>query len=169
MKPIVREGDMISTTLNIHDDKLIKIDRLSREMKKKKRDVIVLLLMRAMSDNRVFRGRFRSVRYQPAAGKEKWNCFHVNFREDEYEYFIDLRKFFKCSVSYILALAVEEYMGEFLEKKDEPMNNYHRYKDYVMHCEKPEGVISWRLYWGFPEEELKKIVRVSRTVAYKSR
>jgi hypothetical protein len=68
-------------------------------------------------------------------------------REDRYEYWLDLRKLLKMSVSLILAYAVKRFPGK-------PMNinstdNY-LCKYYIIMKEVIDSVIVWKFICGFP-------------------
>jgi hypothetical protein len=148
---------MIATTLNIHRDVLTQIKDTSILFDKAQREIIVLLLMRMMRNHYKFRKMFCTVKYQRKDVKTNWRCFHIKFREDENEFFVDMRKFCKISVSYLLAIAVNKYLDELIESFDKPVDNYHRFKDYVLLHEEVEGVFSWRIYWGFPYDHLNTL------------
>jgi hypothetical protein len=138
----------MKTTLNIHADTLKKITRAARIKGVSRNNLIIMLLKKTMDDptNAVRLGKL--VRYQKRASPGDWNAFHVYLREYEYEYFLDLRKLLKMSVSLILAIAVKRYL-KTPTKTSFHGDNY-LYKDYVVLGEKIQGLISWRFIWGFP-------------------
>ena len=155
---------MLSTTINMHRDILIKIKEAAIRLDKSQRDIIVLLLMRIMRDHCKIMNEFTAVKYQPNDIREKWHCFHIKFKHDEYEYFIDLRKVCKCSVSLCIAIAVERYIDELTQKIKIGVDNYTRFSNYVLRHKVIEGVYCWYLYWGFPEKYLKRInIKKNRT------
>jgi hypothetical protein len=89
----------------------------------------------------------RRVKYQERQRPEEWLTFHLQVREDEYEYLLDLRKLCKMSVSLLLAYAVRKYLGRVLETIG--TDNY-QFKNYLIIRDIFNGVICWRLFWGFP-------------------
>lgn len=89
----------------------------------------------------------RMVQYQERKGKDNWHTFHLYLREDDYEYFLDLRKLFKMSVSLILAFAVKKFLNRSIGKIN--TDNY-TYRNYVVIRELINGIVSWRLLWGWP-------------------
>ncbi len=98
------------------------------------------------------------VKYQPDDVKKNWHCFHIRFREDEYEFFTDLRNVCKYSVSYLLAKAVALYLDEIGDIDGEKsVDNYRLFRNYVLHHEVVEGIISLHSYWGYPEKHLKTL------------
>ena len=141
---------MIYTTLNIHKGVFEKISAAAEKLNKSKREIIVLLLMKLMGDYNSFRFRFSAVAYQPDADEDSWHCFHINFREHEYEYFTDLRKLTKFSVSFLLRIAVYRYLDKLTESFDEPTDNYLMFKDYTVLHKDIDGFLVWTFIWGAP-------------------
>ena len=149
---------MVTTTLNVRADILSIVSGIALRLELSRRDVIVLLLMKIMRDHRRFRRGFGTVQYQPDNIMENWRCVHIRLREDENEYFVDLRKICKRSVSLLLAIAVDKYITELLTDEGFKINDHVRFCNYVLYGEIVDGdIISWRLYWGFPVDELKTL------------
>ena len=145
---------MIQTTLNMHIAVLEKIAGVATALNTSKRDIVVRLLRKTMRDVGRFKHRFRTVKYQPDDAGGNWHCFHICFRDDENEYFVDLRKLCKYSVSHLLAIAVNRYIHELIQN---PMNNYTDFCDYYLFHEIVEGIKSWRFYWGYPEKTIERL------------
>ena len=149
---------MVATTLNIHVDILTKITHAALKLRKSRKEIIILLLKRMMKDQRVLGGGFSTVKYQEDDEKEYWRTFHIRFREDDNEFFVDLRKISKFSVSCLLAIAVKRYLGTLIEDlKNGNVDNYSSFKNYVLRRDVVDGIISWHFYWGYPEKHLKTL------------
>ena len=149
---------MLSTTLNIHVDVLAKITQEAARIKKSRKFVIIQLFMHIMKNYQLFMRGFSTVKYQPDDVKKNWHCFHIRFREDENEFFVDLRKVCKFSVSYLLAKAVDLYLDKLWEEDGERcVDNYRLFSNYVLHHEVVDGINSLHLYWGYPEKHLKTL------------
>jgi hypothetical protein len=144
---------LIKTTVYMHNEILSKIIKITGNNKKLRSSIIISFLKRVMKDNKNMVKLFRSVKYQDSDKKENWKTIHVSFREDDYEYFIDMRKLYKMSVSLIVSYAVKKYffeimnklIGKFLSDNNHP-NNY-LLADHIV-----DGIVCWRLYWGFPPD-----------------
>lgn len=89
------------------------------------------------------------VRYQKRDETGNWRHLHLTLRPDEYEFFLDLRKVFKFSVSSLVAYAVEKYLEEIVKKLSKGSDNY-RYKNYMFQRFIVDGVICWIFSWGIP-------------------
>ena len=145
---------MIETTLNIHIDTLGMINKISSVRKISRNKVIKSLLKKFMSKELNSFSFNKCVKYQDSDSKENWHKFHIILDTDEYEFFIDLRKFFKKSVSAIVAYAVKKYFKDMIK-----LNNTDKYlfKNYVIIKETINNVITWKIYWGYPEK-MEKIL-----------
>jgi hypothetical protein len=149
---------MPDTTINIHEDIYTRISAAAVKLDTSRRDIIIRLLMRMMKNNSTPRRGFTTVKYQPGDATGRWHPFHICYKNDENEFSVDLRKFSKYSVSFILAIAVEKYLDQLTgDANEKGMYNYTGFSNYVIYREVVEGIISWRLYWGYPPEELKSL------------
>jgi len=136
----------METTLNI-DPGIMKKITLAAEAKKISRAELIIILLNNVMDNTnkpYFLGKM--VKYQKRRSHNEWHRFHIDLRPDEYEFFLDLRKLLKMSVSLILAYAVEKYLQLILRKATD--NYLHR--NYLMIRESINGIKCWKLYWGYP-------------------
>jgi hypothetical protein len=112
------------------------------------RSEVVIKLIKKVMDDIENPGRMgQMIQYQKRRKPGNWHKFHLSLREDEYEYFLDLRKLKKMSVSLILAYAVEKFLNEFMRKKG--TDNY-RYNNYIIAKELMDNIICWKFIWGFP-------------------
>ncbi|MBN1534236.1 MAG: hypothetical protein JXA20_16305 [Spirochaetes bacterium] len=99
-----------------------------------------------------------SIEYQKSNPSERWNHFHIVLSEKEYEYFIDMRKLCKRSVSFLVALSVNKYIEEVIAEltniKTEKTDNY-QFLSYILIGERIDNVISWRIYWDLPRKGMR--------------
>jgi hypothetical protein len=123
---------MTATTINMHMSVHEKISDTAKYLSTSQRDI--------------------AVKYQDDDLKENWHCFHVKLSDDEYDFFIDLRKFYRLSVSRLLALAVKKYLSQVIsEFKMKLVDNYVYFKHYDLNYEVGDGYIAWKIYWRTPE------------------
>jgi hypothetical protein len=111
-----------------------------------------------MRDIERLQGGFTLVRYQTRDNLKRWHCFSISLREDENEFFTDLRKLSKLSVSYLVAIAVERYLDELL-KEGESRHNYTIFTHYAVGQRTEAGIICWELYWGDPVDTPKAVTQ----------
>jgi hypothetical protein len=137
----------METTLNIRMDILEKIVCAAESKEMTCSEVIVFLLKQVMGGIGKTRPIGRPVKYQERRRPEDWTVLHVQVREDEYEYMMDLRRLLKLSVSLIVARAVEKYLND--STTCVVTDNY-RFVNYMLIQEIIDHVKCWRLIWGYP-------------------
>ncbi len=145
---------IIKTTLYIHNNILRRIHKFVGKNKKLRSNLIISLLKRAMRDNKKMIKGFMSVKYQQKDSANEWNIIHIAFKEDDYEYFIDMRKLYKMSVSLILAYAVRKYLFQMMTKEmGRFMSDNYYPRNYLLSRYIIGGIICWKLHWGFPADQ----------------
>ena len=139
----------METTLNIHKDILGKISEaaISRDISSSL--MISMLMQKVMGENIRYMRMGRPVRYQKRCRKEEWHKFHVKLRGDEYEYFHDLKRLLKMSVSLILAYAVRRYLLDVINEKSTDNYRYF-FRNYVVIREIIDNIVCWKHFWGYP-------------------
>lgn len=147
---------MIRTTININSKILMDITSASEKHMVSRRDIITGLLMRMMNDIEKHGTSFRTIQYQEDDKGKNWHCFHICFREDEYEFFSGLRFLCKISLSCLLAMAVHTYIYEY-QTDGISVDNYIHHRNYVLHGEIVNDIFYWRILWGYEEQEVKKL------------
>jgi hypothetical protein len=141
---------VIETTLHVHKCIFEKLDNAALRNMRSRTSIIKLLIQRTMRDHRRMIKTYSRIKYQKRDIKENWNIIHIVLNEYEYEYFLDIRKFFKMSVSFILAYAVMRYLDELL-KMGKSTDNY-CYNSYILIKETVDGIVCWKTYWGIPSK-----------------
>ncbi|MFC1670902.1 hypothetical protein ACFL20_10965 [Spirochaetota bacterium] len=145
---------IIETTLNINIEKMKMLKKASCFTGESMSKIIIILLKKIMTDNRIKANINRSIKYQKKDNINNWHRFHIYLRENDYEYFLDLRKIYKMSVSHLLSYAIKRFLNEIL--KGGNTDNY-RFTNYILAKQDISGVIIWQLFWGIPEN-LEKIL-----------
>jgi hypothetical protein len=143
---------VIATSINMHVKTYAVLERAAVKLHTSRREVVVRALMRIMSKVDTFQGWFTSVKYQPDDAGLKWRCFPIKLKPDEYEFFTDLRKVCKCSVSLLVAIALEKYLDEVLDESRDGVYNNTLFKNYLIRRMYISGVVCWMLCWGYPKE-----------------
>jgi hypothetical protein len=144
----------METTLNIGANVLEQITAAAKTCGFSRSAMIVYLIKRFMDEIPDPDRLGRMIQYQERKGKSNWHTFHLYLRDDDYEYFLDMRKLFKMSVSLLLAFAVKKFLNRPDKKINTDNNTYH---NYVVIRDLVDGIISWRFLWGCPRN-LKKLL-----------
>ncbi len=96
---------------------------------------------------------FKQLKYRPkSAGK--WKRLHLVLYDDEYEFFMDVKKLWKMSLALVIAYCLENFLYEFLEflskaeKDDDYYTDNYRYSGYTFEVGMEEDIFFYKLYWG---------------------
>ena len=91
-------------------------------------------MQRVMGNNTKMIKSYSRVKYQKRDAKENWHRLHIVMNEYEYEYYFDMRKFFKMSVSFILAYGVVKYLNEIINELQDSSNKTDKYyfRNYIL-------------------------------------
>ena len=139
----------IDTTIYISVELHEALSREAERLKVPRVRLISSLLGHMSRRQRDYARAWTRVRYQARRPKGSWRRLHVGLRGDEYEFFMDLKKVFKMSVSFIIAVAIERYLDE-LSVLMEYDNDSYRYRNYAMTQLMVGDVMCWVFYWGIP-------------------
>ena len=94
------------------------------------------------------------IEYQPRSLDHQWHVFHLRLSRDEYDFFQDMRRICKMSISYIIAFAIQNYLNEIIKLFRGKVDSY-RYHNYAIMQINIGDVICWAIYWGIPDKLLK--------------
>lgn len=137
----------METTLNIHVDLLKTLSLAAQSHRVSRSELAVILIKMLMNDIPEPIRPWKMVQYQKKADKHLWRRLHVQLREDDYEYLLDLRKLLKMSVSRLLAYAIRKFLKMLM--KNTIIDNY-QHHNYIVIREIIDNIISWRFIWGYP-------------------
>jgi hypothetical protein len=145
---------LIESTVHMHKSTLEMLERGAERTGRTRTFIIKVLMQRVMSTNQHMIKSNARIKYQSRDNKENWHRLHVVLNEYEYEYYLDMRKFYKMSVSFILAYAAIRYLDEILNEllnRSKNTDNY-LYKNYIFITKTINKVIYWQIYWGIPQK-----------------
>ncbi|HRX15185.1 MAG TPA: hypothetical protein P5123_02620 [Spirochaetota bacterium] len=131
---------MIDTTICIKPELLSKLEKFALENGMKTVDY-ALLLLNKLVNSKIYQdlSKKKAVAYQPRCTDGILLKMHIYPDDNFYEILLDSRKIFKCSVSYLLAFAIEEH--DCLVDSEKDSKNYTILK--VIVCNIPVLIISW--------------------------
>ena len=133
---------VIESTVNISLNKKQKIEFYSNKLNISKNELILKLLFKYLSCNLNNYKTFTRIQYQKKDQDGTWKKIHVWFSTDFYEKCLDLRKFHKLSISYILSIAIDLYLSEIINDQDDNYrHNYIFMSTIFNNC--PIFIITW--------------------------
>ncbi|GAB4219512.1 MAG: hypothetical protein Kow00102_02950 [Spirochaetota bacterium] len=96
---------------------------------------------------------FSQLKYRPR-NKSQWKRLHLVLFQDEYEFFMDVKKLWKMSLARIIAYCLDNVLEEFLkflvemEQDDDYYTDNYRYSGYAFEICREEDIICCKFYWG---------------------
>lgn len=150
------EGIMyIETTTCISVKHLELLQYYSQKCNVSIRSLISSLINYAVHQEKCEVKRFQRLSYRKR--NEEWVRFHLYLYEDEYEFFMDVKKVSKMSLAKVIAFCIDtvllQVVNLLLEEDD--TDNY-RYRNYCFGFYKEEGVFCCQFYWGLHPEIIRK-------------
>ena len=146
---------VIETTIYINMDNNEKLSGAAIRTGESKRNIISSLLRRLSKDYENIAVPWKRIRYQKRDAKKMWKRLHLVLMPDEYEYFLDLRKACKMSVSRLVAYALDKYLDEIEGELIGGSDNY-RYSNYTLSYIEYKGAVCLIHYWGMAEASLSR-------------
>ena len=145
---------MIKSSVNINIEKLSLLENFSEDNELSVNEIISLLLRKIMEDGKYSAKKFGAVKYQDIDPDKNWEILTVYFEDVDYEFFTDMRKFFKESVSLILSKAIDLFLDTILSEVEELLLNYAN-SDWDIRRDDVEIGVIWSVYWIKPEKDQK--------------
>jgi len=140
---------MIKSSVNINIEKLSLLESFSETNELSVSEVVALLLRKILEDGKYSAKKFRAVKYQDIDPDKNWDTLTVYFEDVDYEFFTDMRKFFKESVSLLLSKAIDLFLDTILSEVEEILLNYANSDWDIRRDEVKTGVI-WIIFWKNP-------------------
>ena len=145
---------MIKSSVNINIGKLSLLENFSEANELSVNKVVALLLRKILEDGKYSARKFRAVKYQDVDPDKNWDTLTVYFEDVDYEFFTDMRKFFKESVSLILSKAIDLFLDTILSEVEEILLNYAN-SDWDIRRDDVETEVIWSVYWIKPGKHTK--------------
>lgn len=156
------EVQLIHTTVNLNTNMAAEFDKSAQNLGIKRSTLMVLLMRRLLANWEKITRHNSSVQYQEHQSDAEWKVVHVFLNPKDYEVCTDMRKFFKWSVSALLAMAIKLYLIEILDVGKKGIKKY--CDNYNIHNHKLYGKldknnICWHITWELDEKFIKKLTR----------
>ena len=149
---------MLETTVYISEDNLLKLENKKEESGLSINQIIICLFRREIGSEIRKPRLMQTVSYQEREfDKQIFRRFHISLDDDLYEKCLDLRKVFKMSVSYILALCIDKYLDDIDSDKLDT-DNYP--KIYMFFPEKDGFFKAYIIYWDKPKKKTTQNLKI---------
>jgi hypothetical protein len=144
----------IRTTIHVQDKTLRLIESASAALKISKTAMVSILVKYMAERTKRPTAFWTGVRYQRRSDRNEWRRLHITPRGDEYEFFIDVRKVCKMSVSFLVTYAIENYLDDLIKLIPGKEDNY-RYRNYAISHIIINDIVCWLFCWGIPPDIAK--------------
>lgn len=151
----------VHTTLNLTQSDATLLDEKAKELRMKRSEIVALMMRKMLAKLKKIPKKFESVSYQKDINDEGWKCVHVFFDGIDYEVFIDMRKFFKWSVSALVAMALKRFVNDFSEINEKNIKVYcDNYKIISYDCDGKlnKNIFCWHIKWELGEIYSRKFI-----------
>lgn len=153
----------IETTTCISYEHLELLKQYANKHNMSLRTFISVLISFAAQSEKLRVQYFKQLKYRLRYSGE-WKRLHLVLYDDEYEFFMDVKKLWKMSLARIIAYCLDNVLYEFLEfltkeeqKEDYYTDNY-RYRGYTFETGTKKDIFYLTLYWGPHPEILQKAI-----------
>lgn len=106
---------IFETTVNIDIEVYQKLTEAAKRYGVSRSRLIAMLLEHLVWKDEIPRSARGTVQHQDSRPKENWKKLHVVLPNHVHDFFDDVRKLWKLSVSYLVALVVEKFLAQLDE------------------------------------------------------
>ncbi len=107
---------LFETTINIDKEVYRKLTDAAGRRGVSRSRLIAMLLEHLVWKDKIPESVRGTVQYQESRPKENWVKLHLVLPNHVHDFFDDVRKLWKLSVSYLVALAVEKFLADLNEE-----------------------------------------------------
>ncbi len=151
---------MIKTTYVMRREVLLMLKDAEKRTGWTMIDLIIAVMRYAMRFYAKYEREHGRIEYQKRFDEEGMPIAKIRMKvkmlEREYDYFNDMRRFFRRSISHVIAIAVLAYLPELVERiesgeYDEEVDSY-PYKSCAIYDKCIEEATVFHIWWGLPSD-----------------
>ncbi|MCX7679178.1 MAG: ribbon-helix-helix domain-containing protein [Spirochaetes bacterium] len=141
----------IRTTIHLDSTTAKSLDNEAKKRGLTRSEFVIFLAHQLMPKYRKKAFENNSVKYQKQISAGVWENLHVTLDITNYCFLVEMRCFYKISVSYLIALALKDEL-DFQKLKicgndnNKILDNYRFTNRFIMYT-KAKTYIKWQLYW----------------------
>ncbi len=156
----------METTINMNVIILKKLNTIS-EKTDKSRGSIIKQCLKELEKNSLSKIKlYSTVKYQSSDIQVNWSKFHLVLTPEEYEFFIDMRNFFKMSLSLLIAFSILKYEDLIINRfENGDFTDKYLFPVYQFSYEVISGVKCFLISWGKPKNKIK-IIEKEKFMSY---
>ncbi len=152
----------ITTTCVMRDDVIALLADAEETTKMPKEELLLLSMRKMMKNYEAYERTDGRIEYQKRfdddTGKRmKKQRVKMKVHSFDYNYYQDMRRIFRRSISLVMAIAVMTYLAEIGEKIlnkeiEEVLADTYPFQNYAIMGKCIENIPTWRIWWGVPEK-----------------
>ncbi len=152
----------IYTTYVMCDDVITLLDEAEEKTKCPREELLVLAMRMMLKDCELYHREDGRIEYQKRVDKETGEKItkhrvkmKVNVRE--YDYYQDMRRIFRRSISHAMAIAVRTYLATIVEAivnkvADVVLADTYPFENYAISIDCISYAPTFRIWWGLPAD-----------------
>ena len=151
----------IDTTYVMCDDVIALLAEAEERTKRPKEELLVLAMRMMLKDCERYHRSDGRIEYQKrvdAETGEKIKKHRVKMKVNvrEYDYYQDMRRIFRRSISLVMAIAVRSYLGTIVEAimnktAKTVLADTYQFENYTISINRICYAPSFRIWWGLPK------------------
>ncbi len=151
----------IDTTYVMCEDVIALLDEAEEKTKRQKEELLVLAMRMMLKDSENYYRPDGRIEYQKRIDTEtgeKITKHRVKMRltHREYDYYQDMRKIFRRSISLVMAIAVRNYLAIIVEAivnktAKTVLADTYQFENYAIFINRICYAPSFRIWWGLPK------------------
>jgi hypothetical protein len=149
----------IRTTLNLEAKVAQRLDEQAKARGLTRSQFVVFLAYRLMQKGKNLAAFLQVVRYQKRNPEAEWKSVHIKLEESDYVFLVEMRCFYKFSVSCLIVMALDDLLNKKNNMNDK--NFLRNFKDrklfngHGMISENSGLSVCWRIFWNIPTNPKK--------------
>ncbi len=150
----------IDTTYVMCDDVIERLADAEERTKRPQEELLVLSMRLMMKDYEAYEREDGRIEYQKRFDEEtnepiKKHRVKMRLSIREYNYYQDMRRIFRRSISLVMAIAVRNYLAKIVaallcENPDVVLADTYPFENYAIMGKCIENIPTWRIWWGVP-------------------
>ncbi len=151
----------IDTTYVMCEDVIALLAEAEEKTKRPKEELLVLAMRMMLKDCELYHREDGRIEYQKRVDKEtgekiKKHRVKMKVNVREYDYYQDMRKIFRRSISHAMAIAVRTYLATIVEAivnktADVVFADTYPFENYAISINRICYAPSFRIWWGLPK------------------
>ncbi len=152
----------INTTYVMCDEVIALLTEAEEKTKWPREKLLLLAMRKMMKDYEVYERADGRIEYQKRFDEKsghRINKQRVKMRVHsfDYNYYQDMRRIFRRSISLVMAIAVRTYLETIVEAilsktNDTVLADTYPFQNYAIMGKCIENIPTWRIWWGVPEK-----------------